>query len=84
MLNFKLNLKRVNAPASYCDLYLIGTVGANGGQAWRYMEIGPTVCVDTRGRTRILSNTDNICRYFRENVTGQDVRFEKMGEIGSV
>ena len=24
-----------------------------------------------------------FCRYFRENVTGQDVRFEKMGEIGS-
>ena len=55
----------------------------NGGQAWVYMVIGPTVCVDTRGRTCFLSNTDNICRYFRGNVPGQDVRFEKMGEIGS-
>ena len=54
-----------------------------GGQEWVYMVIGPTVCVDTRDRTCFLSNTDNICRYFRENVTGQDVRFEKMGEIGS-
>ena len=43
------------------------------------VEIGPTVCVDTRGRTCFLSNTDNICRYFRENVTGQDARFENGG-----
>ena len=67
----------------YRDIHLIGTLGANGGQAWGKMEIGPTVSVDTRDRTCFLSNTDNICRYFRENVTGQDVRFEKMGEIGS-
>ena len=68
----------------YRDMHLIGTLGVNGGRAWGEMEIGPTVCVDTRVRTCFLSNTDNICRYFRENVTGQDARFEKMGEIGPV
>ena len=64
-------------------MHLIGTLGVNGDRVWGKMEIGPTVGVDTRDRTCFLSNTDKICRYFRENVPGWDVRFEKMGEIGS-
>ena len=55
-------------------------MGVRHDDTWR----SDPLCVDTRDRTCFLSNTDNICRYFRENVTGQDVRFEKMGEIGSV
>jgi len=68
----------------YWDIHLIKIVAVTGGWAWGYMVIRPTVCVETCGKTYFLSNTGNMCRYFRENSTKQDVRFGKMWKIGSV